>query len=105
METITRKLPVILKGRTVELKIPDYLDANEVKTVLTDAVILWQRDNTYNFCVLALWPNKNDISNSMIYFSRFFTLGKKTMVSHDVSHNNLFGGLVQLAEIANKEFE
>lgn len=106
METITKKkLPLPLKGRTIDLEIPDYLDTNEVKTVLKDAVILWQKDTGYNFCVLAVWPNKNDVVDSMIYFSRFFKLGKKIMVSHDVAQNNFVDGLVQLAEIAVKYFE
>ena len=94
----------ILKASTIQLQIPDYLDADEVNDVLEDATILAQYDNEHNFCVLAAWIDKDDPLHTMIYFSRFFNIGSKTVVSHDANENNLIDMILKLSELSNRHF-
>jgi hypothetical protein len=75
-------MKTLLKSKFIELNIPSYLDATEVNNILDDANILAQWDNGHNFCVLALWTDSSDPLYSSIYFSRFFEIGGKTVVSH-----------------------
>jgi hypothetical protein len=88
-----------------DFSIPSYLDKDEVMEVLEDAIVLKQWDNEHNYCVLCAWVDEDSPFNTLFYFTRFFTIGNKTVCSHDATGDNLFDMMVKVSELANKHFE
>lgn len=104
MDNTNLLIDSLLNKQSIDLEIPKYIDPKVVKEHIgSDDIVLWQSDNEHNYCVVTCHKEDDeDPFHHSYLFSRFFSIGNKTVISNDVYSSNLFEFSIKLAKIANK---
>jgi len=90
-----------IKCAAQEVSPPDFIDAAEVNRIIEGATVIEQYYNEDNYCVLSVWVNEREPEMSSVYFSCFFNLNGKTVVSHDAYGGNILTALIKFSNLIN----